>query len=84
MLLFSAVVLFIFWYWRVGYWEIVGIKNIAPSGYDSVVLTLLRPLRLKADTETTLWFMTQPLVLLLAWVLRAKLGAFIDKVYRAI
>ena len=84
MVVFTAVVLLIIWYWRVGYWEIVDVRRVAPSGYGSIALTLLKPSRLTTDTQTNLWFMTQPLVLVGAWLLRAKLGVVVDKLYRAL
>jgi len=84
IILFTAFVLVIFWYWRVGYWEIVDVWRVAPSGYGSIVLALFRPIRLTTDTQTNLWFMTQPLVLIAAWSLRARLGAVVHALYRAL
>lgn len=84
MVLFCAIVLLIFWYWRIGEWELVKILHVYPSGYDSILLKMLRPLRLSPYIEDKVWWLSQLITLIPAWRLRVKLGHLVERCVRAI
>jgi hypothetical protein len=84
MLLFSAIVLLIFWYWELGQWDLVRVRRVAPAGHRSLVSSFLQQFGLSSQARTHFWFLSQPLVVLAAWLLRASLGKAVARVHDAV
>ncbi len=92
MLIFAFTLLFFGWYWHVGEWRLVPFSIWPYCGNDSFVVWTLQVFADKTglyslsnfNNTNNWWLFTQPFLLLLAWLLRERLGNIVAKATAAV